>query len=508
MKITRYISLALLLLPATLFVSCENWLDVTASNEIRKEDHYSSELGFQQTLIGCYIAMATPELYGRALVWNEIERMARQYTAMPLATSEYPGLYELEAHDYDDADSESIINGIWQKLYNVIANANDALSMIDEKKNELSTIGYNIIKGELLAVRAYVHFDLLRLFGYGDWASRANEMNAKLTVPYVTTLSPSTPPQTTGADYLQHVIDDLQEAARLMKNDDPVVGKRPESDYASINYDGFYDYREGHLNYYAVQALLARVCMWSGSDAHRTLALEAAQKVISRIENQPEYVMPSKMFNLQLQNTLTTANRSMYPEYLFSLEVYDMNASQESLLTMGTTQDSEAIYLSESTVQEISEGALSDIRFNTAALLTIENGFIPLKLLDNANVSGTSEQTMRSRNRVPLIRIPEVYYIASECYAMQQDLDKAADMLDVIRTNRGIAALDRSTVNTQEAMIDEITKEYRREFISEGVMFFYYKRTGATEMPNVLECTDATYVLPYPYYEISIGRIQ
>ena len=51
-------------------------------------------------------------------------------------------------------------------------------------------------------------------------------------------------------------------------------------------------------------------------------------------------------------------------------------------------------------------------------------------------------------------------------------------------------------------------KEYQKEFLSEGVMFYYYKRTGATSIPRTEEMDDKKYVLPYPDFEIQSGRVQ
>ena len=57
--------------------------------------------------------------------------------------------------------------------------------------------------------------------------------------------------------------------------------------------------------------------------------------------------------------------------------------------------------------------------------------------------------------------------------------------------------------------IEEIQKEYHKEFISEGVMFYYYKRTGCKSIPNYSEeMTDTQYLLPYPTFEIQSGRVQ
>ena len=58
-------------------------------------------------------------------------------------------------------------------------------------------------------------------------------------------------------------------------------------------------------------------------------------------------------------------------------------------------------------------------------------------------------------------------------------------------------------------IIKEIQKEYHKEFISEGVMFYYYKRTGCKSIPNYSEeMTDTQYLLPYPTFEIQSGRVQ
>lgn len=487
-------------------VSCENWLDVTASNEIRKDDHYSTELGFQQTLIGCYIEMAESELYGRTLTWNEIERMAGQYRRMQANYSSLPALYSLERHDYTYSYSESSIESIWSKGYNVIANANDALSIIDDKKDIMSDIGYHIVKGELLAVRAYMHFDLLRLFGYGNWSTRASELNSKLTLPYVTELSPDTPPQATGAEFIQDVINDLQEAAELMHDYDPVVGVLPDSDYDEINHDGFYDYREGHLNYYAVEALLARVCMWTGSDEHRAIALEAAKTVIDRLDNPPANAISTTKFDLRLLSEISMSTRSFYPEDIFALQVNDMSDLQDGLLMDQVgSNDVAGICIDETTVQEVFESSLTDIRCGTIAMTMEIDDRIPMKLRYNESFANYG---FRVIDRVPMIRIPEIYYIAAECSTLNGDLSAAAGYLNVIRQSRGISAIDVSAVSTQDAMMTEIANEYRREFISEGVMFYYYKRTGATSMPGEDDCGDDIYVLPYPNYEIAQGRIQ
>ena len=45
--------------------------------------------------------------------------------------------------------------------------------MEGQESEVLNKVYYHVIKGELLAIRAYMHFDLLRLYGYGDWKNRS-----------------------------------------------------------------------------------------------------------------------------------------------------------------------------------------------------------------------------------------------------------------------------------------------------------------------------------------------
>ena len=87
------------------------------------------------------------------------------------------------------------------------------------------------------------------------------------------------------------------------------------------------------------------------------------------------------------------------------------------------------------------------------------------------------------------------------------NLDMALQRLNKIRENRGIST-PLENLNADQ-IIKEIQKEYYKEFISEGVMFYYYKRTGCKSIPNYSEeMTDTQYLLPYPTFEIQSGRVQ
>jgi penicillin V acylase-like amidase (Ntn superfamily) len=107
------------------------------------------------------------------------------------------------------------------------------------------------------------------------------------------------------------------------------------------------------------------------------------------------------------------------------------------------------------------------------------------------------------------MRIPEAYYIAAECYLKQTtpDVASALNLLNTVRQKRGITT-NLTGLTTTTAM-NEIVKEYTKEFYCEGAMFFLYKRLGMETIPNYTQtATDAIYVLPYPSTELQMGRKQ
>ena len=72
----------------------------------------------------------------------------------------------------------------------------------------------------------------------------------------------------------------------------------------------------------------------------------------------------------------------------------------------------------------------------------------------------------------------------------------ALNLLTVVRNQRGVYDELDATMSVEAAM-EEIKKEYHKEYLLEGVMFYYYKRTGADMLPNMeTPMADAEYVLP------------
>ena len=81
-------------------------------------------------------------------------------------------------------------------------------------------------------------------------------------------------------------------------------------------------------------------------------------------------------------------------------------------------------------------------------------------------------------NYIPMFKISELYLIAAECAQ-----GKAAyDYLNKLRNHRGL-----SSIAPTDDLAGYIFQEYRREFIGEGQLFWFYKRLNLTEIPS---CTN------------------
>lgn len=482
----RYIShyivkTALLMLPASLMLtSCDDWLDVKPSTEIESSDLLSSEQGFKDALNGVYITISDATMYGREMTYGFVDVIGSCYYS-----AGYNGtLAYAKNYDYKNASVESLINSIWEKCFFSIANINEMLGKLDAADEKMfAPDNYNVIKGEAIALRAFLHFDLLRLFAK-SYTVGADEA----AIPYVTEYSFNVTPTSTVRETLGKIIDDLQKAAELLRKSDPIVTGR---EITAITDDGYLLDRQFHMNYYAVVATMARVYLYMNDYAN---ARRCATEVINsgkfswtKVENiatasdaeRDRTFTPEHIFALQMDNLKDYVNGYVYGYYIARLNIL---AYWLPNIFPGATHATDWRYIYFMTNKDVDAYGTS---------------YTSTKLWQE----GMDEKYVK---RMPMIRLPEMYLILAE-----SDIANAATQLNVIRSHRGVT----SEVNlTSEAELnDEITREYYREFYNEGQLFYHYKRTNANMMFGSWNFTKVpfnteNYVLPLPSEEIEFGN--
>lgn len=435
------------------FTSCSNWLDVPPKTSINEEDLYAHEYGFKDVLTGFYLKLGDPSLYGKQFTYNFMEFLAQRYENKMIIDNElynYSGSYK------------TIVENYYSMIYKVIANINNFLYYIDANRDVIKTPDYyEVMKGEALGLRGFLHFELLRLFG--PIYSQSPETKC---LAYRTRLDAEATPLLPASQFIDLVIADLHEAEKLLEEHDP---KEFSSDYGNEIRDPFMVYRQTRMNIYAVYAILARAYLYKGDADSKSRAYNYASDVIN-----------SGYFSLAGSNS----NRILFQEHIFNLYIDELDKIvDEDFKNISSSNMSEKPETLDK-LYEFENGGATDFRLNN-------NSFV---LVNTVKVSRKFDQQgyddpLRSggKNSMPLIRLPEMYYILAECAT---DPTEAADWLNTVRANRGIPAdvdlvgddafdqLDSrpGCDNTQTKRINEIMKEHNKEYYGEGQLFYFYKR--------------------------------
>ncbi len=466
MKNYKYILVLPLL--TILISSCNDWLDVQPRSQVEDTELFNTESGYKEALAGVYSSMLSSSTYGKEMTYGFIDVLAHEWDFY------YASQYDdATAFDYDAAFPTNYIRGIWSNSYSGIANVNNLLAHIDEKPSLFSAGNHDVIKGEALALRAFLHFDLLRCFGV-SYAVNPDQPS----IPYSTALSYRVFPQLKVREVAQAVVDDLLEAEALLKAADPIVTGREINE--SID-NGYLLNRQLHLNYYAVKAILARVYMWMGKYNE---ALDAANEVIN--SGQFEW---ATVANLQ-----AGYDRCMATEHLFALNNLTLKAdvannyfSDDSPYSFAVTRDRLLDYF---------DNATQDYRFTflfKAGSATHANNRYLMKYDEP---SGTNSYY---NFKMPLVRLPEMFLIRSEVEYRNGDSDAARASLNQLRIARNLPALNE----LPEDFYLELIREYRREFLAEGQLFFLYKRLNRQTIlyADVDAVAEKVYTFPLPITE-------
>ena len=144
--------------------SCSKWLDVKPYDKISNDELFSTESGFIKHLNGIYIELNSDMLYGAALSVEMVEVMGGAYV-IGTDKSVWGNYQDLKDYEYGTQYWRARLNETWNKAYSLILNCNLLLESLENTDVSFTGDNYKIIKGEALALRAMLHFDLLRLFG-------------------------------------------------------------------------------------------------------------------------------------------------------------------------------------------------------------------------------------------------------------------------------------------------------------------------------------------------------
>lgn len=480
--------------------SCSDWLDVRGENIEKEEDQFSSYKGFVSALTGLYMTMGNNSIYGEQMTMTVVEALGNQW--YDFDRSETNTKHLLTLHDYENDGVKSVISSMYRRLFTTISTANVILHNTEVNGGNIpSKADRDIIKGEVLAVRAYCQFDILRLFGQLPQGG-----SIKVRLPYSESYDITTLPKYYDFDeYVAKLKSDITAAEALLKDTDPATEYSFDvlnSPSNNIFADNSHYYRQSQMNYWAVRALHARMLMYLGE-------AEAAHDIAKDII---EATLPNgrDVISLSGINDFNSGYNALPSECLFYLSKYNVNEYANNLLVGGrpNTQVSYyGYYLSEDMLTalyaSLPNASASHNRYNSLWNRESKNpdgdNMPTLKKYwyDESNANASSLVT--KRQIVPMLRLSEMFLIAIEGASELADAQALYD--------RYMKSCQFTLYEPFTSLADakaEVENEYRRELFAEGQAFFMYKRLGKNKMYRngvPVDVEEKEYILPLPSSE-------
>ncbi len=477
----RKIETALLGLLLLTCSGCSDWLDVTPQAQVNADKLFDTPEGFESALYGIYISMTSTDTYGQNATYNLMDVLAQYYNVY---TNRNHDLYEASVYNYENGAIKDLIDAMWLQNYNTIANCNILLERLAQKDELYFAAGhYNLLKGEALGIRAYLHFDLLRAFAV-NYSVNPDGM----AIPYAESFTKKIHPQLKAKEVVEKILADLNAARDALKSVDPVFDETFRDQYTNYHYaqpyknDIFMSYRAYRMNYYAVTGLMARVYCYIGDEDN---AYKYAKEIIDAADDGAFWFASEYDVSASLKNR----DIVMQSELLFALNCVDI---QDIFYSLDASNYKN----------------LSLLEVNN--IYTESSDFRRSYLIGESSVSGKTVSYKYAKidsskgGKIPMIRLSEMYMIAAEFY-YSVDKDLAAGYLGKVRRMRGISPEVKSDM--YEHLMEEIILEARREFVGEGQLFYLYKRLNHPVIRNNAEIvlSTAQYCLPLPANEVEFG---
>ncbi|SFC96108.1 RagB/SusD family nutrient uptake outer membrane protein [Flavobacterium phragmitis] len=467
-------------LASIMAISCSDFLDVVPKDKILENQAYSSESGIQNAHNGLYLQLADNNLYGKQLTMDAVEILGQQYNINSSHVSS-----KIATYAYTESVPKITFTAIWEKAFNTVLSCNKFLENIDKFSGVISTEKTNELKGEAIGIRAMLHFDMLRLYGPIYKVSPSNP-----SIPYYDNFTTGNSPLLPANEVITKILADLDASLVLLKND-PVLTSGKYNASTAFDANPYYSANRGQrMNYLAVKCLKARVLLYAGDKSSASIT---AREVIDFTKSTAFFPWTS----FSEATNATNPDRTFSSENFFSISDYTLYTKQMDLFD--SNLDIIHIYAPLlNRINAVFESNDNDYRSLPSWKVPVTGGKTQKTFFKYADVD---DKTKLFRLQIPMFKLSEMYLIAAETATVPAD---GITFLNTLRFNRGLNNLAATA-----SVATEVAKEYKKEFIGEGQLFFYYKRTntaaianGAATVGNITMGTNQ-YVVPLPDSEIN-----
>lgn len=342
-------------------------------------------------------------------------------------------------------------SGVWSYLYRIVNQTNQIIGNTSHLEGEE---GLNNCIGQALFLRAYAHFDLLRLFSYFD-----DENN--LGIPYVSKNHVLGVPARDNVGYcFDAITNDLDRALNLIEANAP-------GDVA-------------FLSKAAVYAMKARVALYRGTYVHARVYASEAISLVPLAKKEEYPLIWSDKTN---EGVIWKLPR---------------HPGEETIGTIFYGADNSNVFAPSQKFKEIFDEN-NDIRFSTFTKIGPDREGAMVDVVKK--YEGTPSNI--GLNDQKLLRSAEMQLIVVECYLMENNITEANNSLNQFRHLR-INNWVNQTYDA-ETLKQELILERRRELAYEGHRLFDARRLKQNlvrDNGNELLYSNFRMVMPIPQGEI------
>lgn len=455
---------------------CSDFLDVTPRGQLDQNVQFNDVQGFKDAMFGVYASMAQKQLYGKELSFGLLDVLGQ--------TSQNNIAYAYaQNYDYLSQFVRPTIDDIWYKSYEVISYLNNIIYHLENTSLKSPDLTY--IKAEALALRAFLHYDIARLF-----ADNYQTNPQAKGIPYSYLFDLKNRKVYSLKETFDNVLKDLDEAEKLFEQE-----KYDASNTASLeDYPARGSNFSYYFNKYAVKALKARVFYTLG------LSNQAAQYA-------NEVIMQKDLFHLSSYDNFSKVKE--FPasgEMIFGVSVNSADIAK-AYSEIYLRKDQETYSIARKDLEKLYKTSEftaenTDVRYSTYYRKQGRRAeFIRF-------LSDSDESNFKNFTGIPLISLSEMYYIYAES-VYDSDMEKAKSLLNEVRKSRGLSAINNDLISTKELFIREMRDERMREMPGTGQIFFslkHYQIPFTKSNGEELTPSAKTFNLPWPDKEIEFGQ--
>lgn len=459
-----------LFIAGALFSSCKKTTDLNPTHTINGDDFFKTVDEYDYVLTGTYQRLKQNGLYG-GVNGGSMYLSAADIAADNFASgADNLGNLNL-AFRWNYTSDDGPIQAAWDNAYVVIQHTNLSVRGIDRF---VATDGLKVnrIEGQARALRAFMHFELLRWF-----ATDYDRNSTSLGVPYVDKFDvEQLPSRPTVKQTYDKIEADLKAARVMLSNTDRPIQSATSTDGTARAY----------IDRLVCDAMLARMYLYANE-------LDSAIKYATIVINARPLATPAEFPDIwedASTKEVIWSIKYQTGEPALAREVYQTSGDKMSWKPVDALL---GLYSGTDVRGDVYWGNI--------------NGRIALtKYSAKTTALGNPDGVVDFK----ILRTGEMYLIRAEAYARKAGMEALglAD-LNALRTARSAA----TGTETGAALLNAIQTERRKELVVEGHRFFDLKRTSRT-VSRTQECgsyctlasANRAWALPIPQTEMNANR--